>query len=338
MTDNKKKRLSMLDNLTNSGSPAPQTPAMTQNRALRAARDAVDGHHVWDLDPWSIEDMRPTDRLDPSDFADLKDAIEENGQTVPILVRRKPGDPDRYLLVYGRRRLEAIRASEKVDKIRALIASLDDQSAIRAQISENMARRDLSFIEKALFARELVDSGFGNQGEVADVLTVTKSSVSMALSVVDAVTPDLAKAIGPAHGIGRPRWEALARSIQNGGIAPSGLVELANSAWAQAEAVKMSNPGSLQSDPSVVAFESVADEVERSAPITAVKAPPSKSSRKKLNAGGQHLGTLRSSDVGLRIDITDRGFATWLEEQADTVIEELHARWKSGAEGKKTKQ
>ena len=47
-------------------------------------------------------------------------------------------------------------ARKKSTKVRALVANLDDDSALRAQISENMARRDLSYIEKALFAQELV--------------------------------------------------------------------------------------------------------------------------------------------------------------------------------------
>ena len=225
MSSSKKKRMSMLDSLASAGapSPAPQssavTPMMSSNRALRSARDAVDGHHVWELDPTNIVDDRMEDRLDPADVLDLRDAIEANGQTVPILVRRVPDDPDRYLLVYGRRRLEAIRQSDKVTKIRALVANLDDDSALRAQISENMGRRDLSYIEKALFAKDLVASGFGTQSQVADILTVTKSAVSMAIAIVDIVGSDLVRAIGPAHGIGRPRWDALGRAIDENGIA-----------------------------------------------------------------------------------------------------------------------
>ena len=118
MTSGKKKRMSMLDNLAATGGPAPTpqagavTPMMTSNRALRSARDAVDSHHVWELDPASIVDDRMADRLDPADVHDLRAAIEANGQTVPILVRRHPSETDRYLLVYGRRRLEGIRQSE----------------------------------------------------------------------------------------------------------------------------------------------------------------------------------------------------------------------------------
>ena len=150
MSETRKKRMSMLDTLA----AAPAQPSMmSSNKALRSARDAVDAHHVWDLDPALIEDTRIKDRLDPADVIDLRHAIEANGQTVPILVRRHPKESDRYLLVYGRRRLEAIRQSDKVEKVRAIVTKLGENDAIRAQISENMARRDLTFIEKALFAR-----------------------------------------------------------------------------------------------------------------------------------------------------------------------------------------
>ena len=106
-----------------------------------------------ELDPAEIQDERYSDRLDPKDVHDLRASIEQNGQTVPILVRRHATDPNRYLLVYGRRRLEAIRASDKVSKVRALIGrNLDDTAATpRSGFRVNTGRRDLSYIERALF-------------------------------------------------------------------------------------------------------------------------------------------------------------------------------------------
>lgn len=338
MSDGKKKRLSMLDGLAAAGAtPAAAAPSrtaspmMSANRALRSARDAVDATAIWDLDPWAIEDTRITDRLDPADVDDLRDAIEANGQTVPILVRRHPGREDRYLLVYGRRRLEAIRQSEKVTTIRALIAQLDEAEATRAQISENMGRRDLSFIEKALFARELLDRRFGSQSHIAEVLTVTKSAISMALGIVETVTPDLARAIGPAPGIGRPRWDALARAIEARGQDPAGLIAVAESTRAAAEAA-FATGDDLQTDPSVAAFDAVLAEV--SVPETPAKTRKSKDKPRirSLHVDGRPLGTLRMSGQGLRLDIDDAGFAHWLELRADAILEELHARWKSRGE------
>lgn len=331
MTDRKKKRMSILDSLASAGAPAPPASMMTSNRALRSARDAVDSHHIWELDPDLIDDHRIADRLEPEDVIDLRDAIEQNGQVVPILVRRHPQHEDRYLLVYGRRRLEAIRHSDKVTKIRALVASLDDDSAVRSQISENMARRDLSFIEKALFAKQLVEDGFGNQSQVAEVLTVTKSSVSMALAIVEAVGADLARAIGPAHGIGRPRWEALAKSIEDTGADRERLCEVADDVHTAAKVAAVS--GEMRPadyDVSVAAFDAVVK--------TIGKPPAPKPKAKKQPAGraitlaGQPAGTVRRTAKGVAIDLGEGAFADWIEAEAQDWITELHARWSKRTE------
>ncbi|MEM9579029.1 MAG: plasmid partitioning protein RepB [Pseudomonadota bacterium] len=330
MSDGKKKRMAMLDNLA---AAAPTSGTMGNNRALRAARDAVDSHHVWDLDPWLVDDTRIADRLDPNDIYDLRDAIEANGQTVPILVRRHPTETDRYLLVYGRRRLEAIRQSGKVDKVRALVANMDDQSAIRAQISENMARRDLTFIEKALFAKELIDNGFGTQAQVAEVLTVTKSTISMALGVVESVGEELVRAIGPAPGIGRPRWEALARAVTESGANPSRLCNVAEQARSAAEDAFLTEDGAAPSqEPSVAAFEAVMQLVNRPAPRPQKDRPDS---IRAVKLDGRRTGSIRRSAKGLRIEIEDSAFAAWLDQRLDSVLSDLHTRWTAGDEDHK---
>ena len=333
MTDAKKKRLSMLDSLAAAGAaPAGTAPSMmAASRPLRAARDAVDAHHVWELDPEDIEDARLSDRLDPADVLDLRDAIDTNGQTVPVLVRRHPTEPGRYLLVYGRRRLEAIRMSDKVHKVRALVASMDEDAAVKAQISENMARRDLSFIEKALFARELVESGFGNQSQVAEVLTVTKSSVSMALAIVEMLGKDLVRAIGPAHGIGRPRWEALGKAIEEKAIDRDRLIKIAHDAHTRAE-VAMVVDGSAEepAEVSVQAFEAVVAAVgEAAQPGKAPSPAPARGKvrRTSLLIGGKPGGTLRSTARGISLDIDSGPFADWIQAEGQQLIDDLHARW-----------
>ncbi len=333
MTDSRKKRMTMLDSLAAAGAPAPvATPMMASNRALRSARDAVDSHTVWELDPKSIEDTRPEDRLDPADVQDLMRAIETNGQTVPILVRRDPNNADRYLLVYGRRRLESIRQSSKVDKVKALVATMDDDGAVRAQISENMARRDLSFIEKALFASSLIESGFGKQKHVAEVLTITKSAISMSLAVVEQVGADLIRAIGPAHGIGRPRWEALGKGIEDAKLSTDYLIEIAEKNYAFGEWSEVLDDAPVD-DPSVAAFEAVFAEVERAQPRTTPKlAPPKAPPAMPLRIEGARAGSVRRTATGLKIELQNSAFADWLELEAETVIQDLHARWKDAAE------
>jgi len=327
MTDSKKKRMSMLDSLAAAGTPPAPGSMMSSNRALRSARDAVDAHHVWELDPAEIQDERYSDRLDPKDVHDLRASIEQNGQTVPILVRRHPTDPNRYLLVYGRRRLEAIRASHKVSKVRALIANLDDTAALRAQVSENTGRRDLSYIERALFAQELLDSGFGSQAQIAEVLNVTRSAVSMSISVAKAIGTALAHAIGPAHGVGRPRWEALAKELADSRIENDDLSRIALDVRAKAAANEQADEDP-QVDPSVAAFEAVARHVKKSVSSTLGKKPRSKTTA--LVIDGAPVGAIKRSGRALRLDLTDvdDAFAEWLDARAQDVLEELHDRWK----------
>jgi ParB family chromosome partitioning protein len=338
MTSGRKQRMSMLDSLTAARPPSPAATGsmMASNRALRSARDAVDAHHVWELDPNSIEDGRLTDRLDPEDVMDLRDAIETNGQTVPILVRRHPSEPDRYLLVYGRRRLEAIRLSDKVDKVRALVANLDDDAALRAQISENMARRDLSYIEKALLSQSLKDTGFGTQSQIAEVLTVTKSSISMALAVVEMVGPELIRAIGPAHGVGRPKWEALGHAIEETGADRARLAEVAKRVYGDASVAAVIEEGPQEpADLSVLAFEAVAKAVGkvRNRPAANRDAPsPAPRRSRPLVVAGETGGSVRRTAKGVTISLQDSGFADWVEAEAQDLIEELHARWLRRAE------
>ena len=322
--------MTMLDGLAAAGHPPPSAGSsmMSTNRALRSARDAVDSHQVWDLDPDTIEDSRISDRLDPNDVADLREAIEANGQTVPILVRRHPTAKDRYLLVYGHRRLQAIRNSDKVQTVRTLIASIGEDAAVRAQISENMARRDLSFIERALFAQELVETGFGNQTQVAEVLTVTRSSVSMAIAIAELIGRDLIRAIGAAHGIGRPRWEALGKAIDTHQIDRDRLIEIADTVRAKAEAASViDDTQSEPSDISVKAFEAVTEAANRLE--KAAKAPPARQRKLSvdLKVDGKTAGKIVRSTKGVSLDLEKGPFADWIEAESQDLIEELHARW-----------
>lgn len=327
MTDSKKKRMSMLDSLAAAGTPPALGSMMSSNRALRSARDAVDAHHVWELDPVEIQDERYSDRLDPKDVHDLRASIELNGQTVPILVRRHPTETNRYLLVYGRRRLEAIRASDKVKKVRALIANLDDTAALRAQVSENTGRRDLSYIERALFAQELLDRGFGSQTQIAEVLNVTRSAVSMSISVAKAIGTALAQAIGPAHGIGRPRWEVLAKELSDTDIVMEELCSVALDARGKAAAREQVDE-EPQVDPSVAAFEAVVRHVKKATVPALGNKPRSKAT--PLLIDGAPAGAIKRSARALTLDLTDvdDAFALWLDARAQDVLDELHDRWR----------
>jgi len=159
-------------------------------RALRQALQ--EGERIVSLDTSRIEASFVSDRLsdderDDPDFLALVESIRESGQQVPILVRPAPaeegagrGEP-RYQVAYGHRRLKAARRLGQ--PVKAIVKTLSDDELVVAQGKENAERRNLSFIERALFAHTLVGRG---------------------------------RASGPAPKAGRERWMALGALFQNG--------------------------------------------------------------------------------------------------------------------------
>ena len=124
------------------------------------------------------------DRLDTDDsgFDELVEAIRERGQDTPVLVRPHPKVAGRYMVVFGHRRVRAARALGR--KVRAVVKDSKDREHVVAQGQENSARQNLSFIERARFARKLDQSSF-RRGRLhgPGALTVDRATLSKMLSV-----------------------------------------------------------------------------------------------------------------------------------------------------------
>lgn len=188
---------------------------MSENakQAAQLQKQLADGDAVVPLDPARIDHSRIADRIpidvDPA-FDQLVASISENGQQVPILVRPHPTSPGRYQIAYGRRRL---RAAEKLGlSVKAIVRNLTDNDMIVAQGRENLDRKDLSFIEKAFFARNLEDDGCDRRTIIA-ALATDKADVSRYIAVARRVPEVIVMKIGPAPKSGRARWLALADKL-----------------------------------------------------------------------------------------------------------------------------
>ncbi len=195
--------------------PAPAAPRASRGAIGAVSRSIADlkARSVVELDPHSIEAAGMSDRLETDADADasLRNSIAEYGQQVPVLVRPHPTKEGRYQIVYGRRRVLAMR--DLGQTVKALIRDLDDRELVLAQGQENTARRDLSFIEKVNFARQLSEAGYDRK-VICDALSVDKTLISRMLSVADRLHPDLIAGIGAAPSVGRDRWLALADLVE----------------------------------------------------------------------------------------------------------------------------
>jgi ParB family chromosome partitioning protein len=216
--------------LSESGpSPAPAGGGRVGAGVIGAAHRAIDdirserdrlkaivesgGGAVRELDPSAIDPSPYPDRLpddDEASFEAFKRSIAEEGQKVPIQVRKHPTSSGRYQIIYGHRRW---LASKQLGRpVRALEMEISDLDLVLAQGIENASRQDLTWIERALFASRMDDAGIKPR-HIYAALAIEDAELARMRSVYRVIPSDVIEAIGRAPKVGRPRWLALAKAL-----------------------------------------------------------------------------------------------------------------------------
>ncbi len=257
------------------------------------------------IDPSFVAD-RFARTADPA-YRRLVESIRDSGQLVPILVRPHPEATGRYQIAYGHRRREA--AAELGRPVRAIVRPLGDDELVVAQGKENGERRDLSFIERALFAADLQRRGF-DRATLNGALGVHTAEMTRLLAVAAAIPEALIRRIGPAPKAGRQRWQELARECgRTGGV--------------EALAALLDQP-SLQALPSDRRFDAV---------ITALRAgaatPAEPQVEVLVDAQGRTLVRIEHAPDGLRITLDERagpGLSAFVARE----LRLLMGRWQAG--------
>jgi ParB family transcriptional regulator, chromosome partitioning protein len=188
------------------------TEQADEAEALR--QQIENGSIVAELDPEMLEPSFVSDRLTPIDdpqYRQLVESIRKDGQALPVLVRPHPDRTGIYQIAYGHRRWHAAR--ELAVKVRAIIQTLSDTELVIAQGKENAERRNLSFIERALFAAKLDSNGF-DRATINAALAVHTTELSRLLTVAAAIPSAIVTLIGPAPKAGRTRWIELVEYLQ----------------------------------------------------------------------------------------------------------------------------
>lgn len=178
------------------------------NELARQADAYLEGEQVVELDPNAIDVSFISDRIDDDEeqYRELLEAIRERGQDTPILVRPHPDLDRRYMIVFGHRRVRV--AKELGRKVKAVVKAIDDRTHVIAQGQENSARANLTFIEKAMFAKRLEGLEY-NRDVICSALASNESAVSKMISVATRIPATVIQQIGSASKIGRERWVHL---------------------------------------------------------------------------------------------------------------------------------
>lgn len=297
------------------GDRAPKTTPSSSIGAVSQSIAELKARSVIEIDPHLIKAAGVEDRVEHDAEADahLRHSLETYGQQVPILVRPHPETKGQYQIVYGRRRVLAAR--DLGITVRAMVRDLNDADLIMAQGQENTARRDLSFIEKVNFARQMREAGY-KRHVICDALSIDKTEISRMLAIAERIPVEVIHAIGSAPGIGRPRWQQLAKLIEEKECEPQFLAAMATG-----------KTGEERFD-GVMQFLTAA---ERRAKAARAAEPP----RDVMGADGTPIGKVRrqgrATVFELKPGAGDAGFADWLAEHMD----EVHRMWRArtGGEG-----
>jgi ParB/RepB/Spo0J family partition protein len=123
-------------------------------------------------------------RFDGAALEELAESIRENGLLQSIVLRKHPGDPGRFQLVSGERRLRAMR-SLGWEEGPAVVREYSDEQLIVLGIVENLQRADLSVVEEARgFGRYLDEIPGATQTKLAEEIGKTQSYVSNRLRLL----------------------------------------------------------------------------------------------------------------------------------------------------------
>ncbi len=125
--------------------------------------------------------FQPRRKFNEEEIAALAESLKEHKQLQPVLVRRVG---ERYQLISGERRLRAtIHAGLKT--IRAEVRQADDRLVAELAIVENLQRKDLDAIEKALSFRRYLQEHKCTQEDLAKRLKIDRSTIANLMRLLE---------------------------------------------------------------------------------------------------------------------------------------------------------
>jgi len=143
-----------------------------------------------DRDKIRVEGYRVRFKSGGAEIDDLADSIRTHGLLCPIVVSRQD---DSFLLVAGERRLAAM-VLLGWEKIPAVIPESRGGGDILVKgLVENIARLNLSPLEKAMAMREIVKTYKYTQEQLAEQLGIDRTSVTHSLRMIDILHPQVLK-------------------------------------------------------------------------------------------------------------------------------------------------
>jgi ParB family transcriptional regulator, chromosome partitioning protein len=125
--------------------------------------------------------FQPRRDFSDAEIVSLAESLKEHDLLQPILVRRVEG---RYQLISGERRLRAARHAGWTT-IPARLREADDRLVAELAIVENLQRKDLNPVEKALSFKRYLDEHHCTQDDLARRLKIDRSTIANLMRLLE---------------------------------------------------------------------------------------------------------------------------------------------------------
>ena len=126
---------------------------------------------------------QPRSVFDEDQLAELVHSIREIGVLQPVVVRRKPGEAERYELIMGERRLRASKEAG-LETIPAIVRYVDDTDLLRDALLENLHRAELNPLEEAAAYGQLLEDFGCTQEELSERIGRSRPQISNTLRLL----------------------------------------------------------------------------------------------------------------------------------------------------------
>lgn len=164
---------------------ADTQPAMNAKSFSQSTTSQTESARDLPVDQIDPNPFQPRRDFNPEEIASLAESLKRHEQLQPVLVRRVG---DRYQLISGERRLRATIHAGRTT-VRAEIREADDRLVAELAIVENMERKDLNPIEKAMSFKRYIDQHQCKQDVLASRLGLDRSTVANLMRLLELPQP-----------------------------------------------------------------------------------------------------------------------------------------------------
>ena len=153
--------------------------AIFSDNAIESSAAGVTELRISDVEP---KKDQPRKVFDQAALSELADSIAANGVIQPILVRE--AENGMYTIVAGERRWRASKMAG-LSEIPAIVMDVDELTASKIAMIENLQREDLNPYEEAMGYEELIRKYSLTQEEVASQIGKSRAAVANRLRLLD---------------------------------------------------------------------------------------------------------------------------------------------------------